>query len=141
MRLHLLQGIVLFHQNRRNEAYEKFVTAETELGSLKVDDTLVAAFVEMGYEPFEARLALRSCNGNIEQSINFIHERKEKIKESRKKSKKERQLNMKMSNENKDKEWVNPRSVCTLVEMGFERDVVVEALKRCNNDVPKAVSS
>ncbi|KAM7348693.1 NEDD8 ultimate buster 1 isoform 2-T2 [Cochliomyia hominivorax] len=139
MRLHLLQGVLLFHQNRRNEAYEKFVTAETELGSLKVDDNLVAALVEMGYEPFEARLALRSCSGDIERSINFIHERKEKLKETRMKSKKERQLNKKLSTKNDDKEWVNPRSVCTLMEMGFERDIVVEALKRCNNDVPKAL--
>lgn len=141
MRLHLLQGVVLFHQNRRNEAYEKFVTAETELGSLKVDDTLVVALVEMGYEPFEARLALRSCSGNVEQAINFIHERKEKLKESRKNSKKERQVHKNLASKNNDKDWVNPRSVCTLVEMGYERDVVVEALKRCKNDVPKAVST
>ncbi|XP_065364111.1 NEDD8 ultimate buster 1-like [Calliphora vicina] len=139
MRLHLLQGVVLFHQNRRNEAYEKFVTAETELGSLKVDDTLVVALVEMGYEPFEARLALRSCSGNVEQAINFIHERKEKLKESRKNSKKERQVHKNLASKNNDKDWVNPRSVCTLVEMGYERDVVVEALKRCKNDVPKAL--
>lgn len=141
MRLHLLQGVVLFHQNRRNEAYEKFAMAETELGALKVDESLVAVLVEMGYEPFEARLALRSSSGNVEQSINFIHERKEKLRESRKKSKKERELNEKLTTTNKGKDWVNPRSVCTLVEMGFERDIVVEALKRCNNDVPKAVSN
>lgn len=140
MRLHLLQGVLLFHQNRRNEAYEKFMTAETELESLKVDDTLVAALVEMGYEPFEARLALRSCSGNVEQSINFIHERKEKLKESRKNSRKERKLHEKLSTKNKDTDWVNPRSVCTLVEMGFERDVVVEALKCGKNDLAKAVS-
>ncbi|KAI8118923.1 NEDD8 ultimate buster 1 [Lucilia cuprina] len=140
MRLHLLQGVVLFHQNRRNEAYEKFAIAETELGSLKIDDSLVAALVEMGYEPFEARLALRSCSGNVEQAINFIYERKDKLKESRKNSKKERQIHKNLSTKiDNDKDWVNPRSVCTLMEMGFERDVVVEALKRCNNDVPKAL--
>lgn len=140
MRLHLLQGVVLFHQNRRNEAYEKLITAESELGALKVDESAVVALLEMGYEPFEARLGLRSSGGNMEQAINFIHERKDKLKEARKKSKQERKVNQKLAMENNDKDWVNPRSVCTLMEMGFAREVVVEALKRSKNDVPKAVS-
>ncbi|XP_075156008.1 NEDD8 ultimate buster 1 [Haematobia irritans] len=139
MRLHLLQGVVLFHQNRRNEAYDKLLTASTELEALKVDDTSVITLMEMGYEPHEARMGLRSCSGNIEQAINFIHERRSKLKEARLNSKKERKLNEKLSSTNEDKDWVNPRSVCTLMEMGFARDVVVEALKRTKNDVPNAL--
>lgn len=143
MRLHLLQGVVLFHQNRRNEAYEKLIVAGNELDALKVDDSLVVALMEMGYEPYEARLGLRACGGNLEQAINFIHERKAKLREARQNSKEERKLNAKLANENNGngKDWVNPRSVCTLMEMGYARDVVVEALKRSKNDVPKAVST
>ncbi|XP_061396692.1 NEDD8 ultimate buster 1 [Musca vetustissima] len=141
MRLHLLQGVVLFHQNRRNEAYEKLIVAESELDGLKVDDGSVVALMEMGYEPYEARLGLRACNGNLEQAINFIHDRKAKLREARQNSKEERKLNAKLAHENNGngKDWVNPRSVCTLMEMGYARDVVVEALKRTKNDVPKAL--
>uniref|UniRef100_A0A1I8NVK4 UBA domain-containing protein n=1 Tax=Stomoxys calcitrans TaxID=35570 RepID=A0A1I8NVK4_STOCA len=140
MRLHLLQGVVLFHQNRRNEAYDKLITAGTELEALKVDDGSVIALMEMGYEPHEARMGLRSCSGNLERAINFIHERRTKLKEARQNSKKERKLNENLTSSNKEeKDWVNPRSVCTLMEMGFARDVVVEALKRSKNDVPNAL--
>lgn len=140
MRLHLLQGVVLFHQNRRNEAYEKLITAGTELQALRVDDASLVALLEMGYEPHEARMGLRSCNGNLEQAITFIHERKNKLKAARQNSRQERKINEKLATENNGKDWVNPRSVCTLMEMGFARNVVVEALKRSKNDVPNAVS-
>lgn len=139
MRLHLLQGVVYFHQNCRDEAYERFETAHKELNELKVDDNLVTSLVEMGYEPFEARLALRACAGDIQRAVNFIHERREKLNEARKRSKKERNINKNLD-QKKDKNWVNPRSVCTLVEMGYARDLVVEALKQTKNDLPGSVS-
>lgn len=48
MRLHLLQGIVMFHQNRREEAQHLLERAEKELQSLKVDDVSLCALVELG---------------------------------------------------------------------------------------------
>ncbi|XP_053947894.1 NEDD8 ultimate buster 1-like [Anastrepha ludens] len=139
MRLHLLQGVVFFHQNRRDEAYERLELAAGELRELKVDDATVEALVEMGYEPFEARLGLRACRGNLEQAVNFIHEQREKKREARSRSHKERKLNSKLSRTNNDKDWVNPRSACTLIEMGFSHDLVVAALKHSKNDLQRAL--
>ncbi|XP_036318039.1 NEDD8 ultimate buster 1-like [Rhagoletis pomonella] len=139
MRLHLLQGVVFFHQNRRNEAYERLEVAAAELRELKVDDASVMTLVEMGYEPFEARLGLRACSGNLEQAITFIHERREKKSAARLRSQKERKLNAKLSSTSNDKDWVNPRSVCTLMEMGFQHDLVVAALKQSKNDLQQAL--
>ncbi|XP_014102311.1 NEDD8 ultimate buster 1 isoform X1 [Bactrocera oleae] len=139
MRLHLLQGVVLFHQNRRDEAYERLEIAGRELRELKVDDSAVEALVEMGYEPFEARLGLRACGGNLEQAVNFIHDRREKKRDARERSHKERKVSSKLSRKNSDKDWVNPRSVCTLMEMGFSHDLVVAALRKSNNDLQKAL--
>lgn len=48
MRLHLLQSIVLFHQNRRSEAQNTLVLAESELLLLKISDTSVTMLVDMG---------------------------------------------------------------------------------------------
>lgn len=48
MRLHLLQAIVLFHQNRRLEAQNVLLLAETELNQLKISDDSVMALVDMG---------------------------------------------------------------------------------------------
>ncbi|XP_055914257.1 NEDD8 ultimate buster 1 [Eupeodes corollae] len=144
MRLHLLQGVLLFHQNRRNEAYEKLDLAQSELKKLKVDDSSVEQLVEMGFDPVEARTGLRACKGDLSQAINFIYDRKNKIAEARKKSKKERKINEKLgesrnSGGTETESWVNPRSVCSLVEMGFEQELVVVALKMADNDLTKAL--
>lgn len=48
MRLHLLQAIVLFHQNRRSEAQNTLVLAESELLLLKISDASVTMLVDMG---------------------------------------------------------------------------------------------
>lgn len=48
LRLHLLQGIVLFHQNKRQEALKLFQKVESEMQHLKVDENKVLALVELG---------------------------------------------------------------------------------------------
>lgn len=48
MRLHLLQGVLEFHRNQRNEARRLINLAEMELCALKIDDASVNTLVEMG---------------------------------------------------------------------------------------------
>lgn len=48
MRLHLLQAIVSYHQNRRSEAQNLLMLAETELNQLKISDESVRVLVDMG---------------------------------------------------------------------------------------------
>ncbi|KAG8271982.1 hypothetical protein J6590_052014 [Homalodisca vitripennis] len=38
MRLHLMQGIVLFHLKKKNEAKQQFERVQSELSGLKLDD-------------------------------------------------------------------------------------------------------
>jgi len=138
MRLHVLQGVIHFHQNERDAAYLKFLQASEELRGLKVDETLLTTLMEMGYERPESLVALRCTKNNLEAAVNYIHEEREKIKENHRKSIKEREIgrNLKMK---KDKDWINPRSVVALMEMGYERDIVCEALRRTQNNVTAAV--
>ncbi|KAH8386634.1 hypothetical protein KR093_001610 [Drosophila rubida] len=140
MRLQLLQGVVLFHQNRRDAAYERFEAAAAVLSELKVNDEQLLLLVEMGYDVSDARLALRSSSGNVERAVQFIHQRKQQLSDARKQSKSERAMHRRYAQQAvKDKDWVNPRSICTLTEMGFDRRLAAEALKRADNDVPRAV--
>ncbi|BFG01733.1 NEDD8 ultimate buster 1 [Drosophila madeirensis] len=142
MRLKLLQGIVLFHQNRRDEAFEKFEAASTLLKELKVDEDKLLLLMEMGFDVAEARLALRSCSssgGNIDQAVQFIQERKKKLSDARKESTLERKVHRRGREDGTDADWVNPRSVCTLVEMGFDTKLASLALQRTKNDVTKAL--
>ncbi|KAH8344529.1 hypothetical protein KR084_005944 [Drosophila pseudotakahashii] len=142
MRLQLLQGVVMFHQNRRDEAFERFEAANILLRELKINGEQLALLVEMGFEAQEARLALRSCSGdsNIEAAVQFIQERRQQLKDARKQSKAERALQRRLMRSNaNDCDWVNPRSVCTLTEMGFESGLATAALKRSKNDLARAV--
>lgn len=139
MRLHLLQGVLLFHQNRRNEAYEKLLLAESELRNLKVDESTLEQLVEMGFDVTEARIGLRACKGDLTEAINFIQNRKTKLNEARKKSAKERKIDDSHKSESNSENWVNPKSVCSLVEMGFPQELVVVALKMTDNDLTKAL--
>ncbi|KAH8380854.1 hypothetical protein KR200_008434 [Drosophila serrata] len=145
MRLKLLQGVVLFHQNLRDEAFEHFEAASALLRELKVNEEELTMLVEMGFEVSEARLALRSSSsgggsgGNVQRAVQFIHERRQQLKDARNQSKSERSLNRRMSNVKDSGDWVNPRSVCTLTNMGYDRRLAALALKRSNNDIPQAV--
>ncbi|KAH8249913.1 hypothetical protein KR026_001480 [Drosophila bipectinata] len=139
MRLHLLQGVLLFHQNRRDEAYEKLEEASRALEELKVNDDQLSALLEMGFEESDARLALRSTAGNVDRAVEFIQERKEKLKAERRNSAPARKVNQQMREANAGRDWVDPRSVCRLMEMGFEGVLVVEALRRTQNDLEQSL--
>lgn len=144
MRLKLLQGVIFFHQNLRNQAFECFEAAKTLLNELKINNDQLALLVDMGFEPSEARMALRSCKGGtaVEQAVQFIHERRQQLKNARMKYKaSERAMERRLKRSNsKDCTWVNPRSVCSLADMGFESGLATIALQRSNNDILQAVS-
>ncbi|XP_016974421.1 NEDD8 ultimate buster 1 [Drosophila rhopaloa] len=139
MRLHLLQGVLYFHQNRRDESYERLEEAAKALDELKVNDDQLLTLVEMGYGESDARLALRSCAGNIDRAIQFIQDRREKVSEERRNSAPLRQVNQEMREANSGGDWVDPRSVCRLMEMGYERRLVVEALKKTKNNLDRSL--
>jgi len=139
MRLHLLQGVLFFHQNRRDEAYEKLDEAAKDLDELRVNEYQLTTLMEMGFGESDARLALRSCAGNVDRAIQFIQERMEKITEERKNSAQAKRVNLEMREANSGGEWVDPRSVCRLMEMGYERRLVVEALKRTENNLDRSL--
>ncbi|CAH0718889.1 unnamed protein product, partial [Brenthis ino] len=63
MRLYLLQGIVAYHQNKRAEAKMLLDKAEAELNCLRVDESSVAALMELGWSAAAARCGLRAARG------------------------------------------------------------------------------
>lgn len=86
MRLHLLQGIVYYHQNKREKAKTFLKRAENELKSLNVDDLSLTTLIEMGYTVTEARMGLRACDGDVQRSADFIMDTRKKRSESRKRT-------------------------------------------------------
>ncbi|KAH8304916.1 hypothetical protein KR018_004642 [Drosophila ironensis] len=139
MRLHLLQGVLLFHQNRRDEAYEKLEEAAKSLDELRVNEAHLTALVDMGFEKSDARLALRSCSGNVDRAIQFIQDRREKMEEHRRNSVAARRVNQELRDGNSGAQWIDPRSVCRLIELGYDRALVVEALRRTKNNLEQSM--
>lgn len=48
MRLHLLQAIVFYHQNKRQEARNLLLKVSSELSNLKVNEQSLQNLVELG---------------------------------------------------------------------------------------------
>ena len=48
LRLHLLQGIVAFHQNKLQLAKQLFAQVESEMDQLRVDDSKLSQMIEFG---------------------------------------------------------------------------------------------
>lgn len=142
MRLQLLQGVILFHQNRREEAYQRLQIAGNSLAELKVDADQLRMLVEMGFDQADARLALRSSNGNVEQAIQSIQERRQRLQDARLNTDLETEMNRRLAQlqvGNDEQEWVHPRSVCRLMELGYEQQLVMEALRRTENNLERSL--
>ncbi|XP_002056469.2 NEDD8 ultimate buster 1-like [Drosophila virilis] len=142
MRLQLLQGVILFHQNQRVEARARLEAAGTALAELKVNSEQLELLVEMGFDASAARLALRSSNGSVEQAVQFIQQRRQRLQAARANSDSERQLSRRLAQmqlDNDGRDWVHPRSVCRLMDLGYEQQLVVEALRRTENDLARSL--
>lgn len=164
MRMHLLQAILNFHQNQRNAAYELLSTADLEWQQLQVNEPLVESLIEMGnfiylffiinsvgiffifilnfsgFTKTEARTGLRACANNISEAISFVHGRRQQLENARKLSRAQRKAKHSLL-ETDNINWVNPRTLHTLSEMGFDKDLCALALKKTDNDINKAVTS
>lgn len=135
MRLHLMQGIVAYHKNRRDEARLKFNEVQMELQVLKIDEDSLKALVEIGFTENEARIALREAAGNLTDAVTRIYRKREERESARKTAKKER----KMAKKSRDNHWVNPKTLTTLTEMGYEEEAARIALRESGNDIDRAL--
>lgn len=138
LRLKLLQGILYFHLNRRQESSLFLSCAERELSELKVDEEKVTTLLQMGYNANESIIALRNTyNTSIDSAVNFILDRRSKFKEARKTGKKEAVVGEALNALGFD---VNPKSVCQLTEMGFNRELAALALQKSKGDLTEALN-
>lgn len=138
LRLKLLQGILYFHLNRRQESLLFLSYAERDLSELKVDEDKIAALLQMGYNTNESIIALRNTyNTSVDNAVNFILNRRSKFAESRRNGKKEAAVSEALKSLGFD---VNPKSVCQLTEMGFNRELSALALQKSKDDLTEAIN-
>ena len=140
MRMHLLQGIVAFHQGHKRRAVDLLVRADTELTSLDVSEDSLDEVVALGYSEKDARLALRAESGNVASAVKYAQNKREerqRIAEEEAERKRKRREYGKTVNGN----WVNLGYVSTLEKMGFPEMYCVAALRQTENDINAAVDA
>ncbi|CAB3237639.1 unnamed protein product [Arctia plantaginis] len=136
MRLHLLQGIVAYHQNKRAEAKMLLEKAENELNELRVDESAVLGLMELGWSRGAARAGLRA-QGCAERAHHYLAHRKaarDKARDAHRQERQRRLLGVCM-----DGSAVNQELVEGLVGMGYTRRLAATALRNSNNHVAEAV--
>ncbi|KAJ4443419.1 hypothetical protein ANN_05087 [Periplaneta americana] len=142
MRLHLLQAIVSFHQNKRQEASKLLERANMELSSLKVDDHSLSTLIELGYTPAEARLGLRAAHGDLSSAVEHINKRRTEKHEAKKKEEAENRLNQERRRLGRcadGVQWVEPNFHKMLMSMGYTSEIARSALQQSNNNVSLSV--
>ncbi|KAK4886374.1 hypothetical protein RN001_002645 [Aquatica leii] len=142
LRLSLLQGIVLFHQNKRQEAFRLLKKVEDELKILKVDENSIIALMELGYSAAEARLGLRATRGDVNLAANYINENREKRTESRRKAMAERIIHREQKKLGKcvdGNQYVNPTFLKMLIDMGYNKEAARIGLQKCNNVISDSI--
>ncbi|KAK6626348.1 hypothetical protein RUM43_006659 [Polyplax serrata] len=88
LRLHLSQSIVLYHNNKFDEAIQLQNGVEQELKYLDINNDQLAHLhlkqinVTFSHTPAEARLALRESQGNLNAEVHVIEMKRHKKKET-----------------------------------------------------------
>ncbi|XP_052243561.1 NEDD8 ultimate buster 1-like [Dreissena polymorpha] len=141
MKLHLLQGIVAFHQQRLEESARLLSRAEAELARLHIDEDKINTMMCLGYSEVESRLGLRSCDGNVANAVQHVMKRREEKAENARKRHKERKRNQiaKHLGKTANGQIVNVKTYETLIRMGYPKGAASEALRQANNDLNLAL--
>ncbi|CAG9859185.1 unnamed protein product [Phyllotreta striolata] len=142
MRLHLLQAIVLYHQNKRTEALNLFHKVEQEIKQLRVDENSIMTLVELGYTTKEATIGLRATRGDVNRAANYINENRNKRVEGRRKAEAEAILEKERKKLGlcvDGKQHVDPNFLKILVNMGYSKEAARLALKNTNNVISDSI--
>ncbi|KAK3932435.1 NEDD8 ultimate buster 1 [Frankliniella fusca] len=133
MRLHLLQAIVAFHLHKIDRARELLNKAAVELQMLKVNTDDITQLVALG-KSNEA--------GNLDAAVSKICEWQEERKQAREQNRKERakeRERKKLGKTADGSQYIEPECVSILCGMGYDRFLVISALKHSNNNMTQAV--
>nr|CAH0109059.1 unnamed protein product [Daphnia galeata] len=92
LRLHLLQGVVAFHQGKTLESVKLLNQAKEEIQKLTINDGDLTQLIGLGYSLSDARLSLRACRGDLNAACAYLQRREEEREERLKKEEEEEEL-------------------------------------------------
>ncbi|CAG0893533.1 unnamed protein product [Cyprideis torosa] len=134
MRLHLIQGILAFHQGRIDHCKILFQKTEEELRELNVDEAAMSQLLSMGYTVLESRLSLRATKNNITEAIAWIHARRQAKEETKEKERRLKKLGWTVRGNE-----VDESAYKSLRDMGYSHYEARMSLSVTDNHVAEAV--
>ncbi|OAE21604.1 hypothetical protein AXG93_939s1110 [Marchantia polymorpha subsp. ruderalis] len=141
VRLELLEGVVAYHSGRSEAARQSLTSAQQKFQQLQVSDEAVAQLANMGFTTKESRRALRMSGQDVQRAVEFLMEERrkksEKLEEDRRQRrerKEQKKYGKTMSGKAVDMTMLNE-----LASIGYDRQVVAEALRQSENSVQLAL--
>jgi len=128
--------VVEFYSKRIDSAKFYFGEAKSKLDGLQIDETALVTLCSMGFTTSEARIALRTNGGQIQKATDYAITKKEEKQQRRKEELRLQQAKreiVKLGKTNNGK-LVDTKILEDLMAMGFNKELVVEALRQTNND-------
>lgn len=139
VRLYLLQGVVAYHRGEFVDAASYLRLGEDALSQLLVTDEELTPLLAMGFSVRESRRALRAAHKDHERAVELVMKRREEL---RQREEEERALRrQRRLGKTSGGGWVDMAMLEQLCELGFEREMAVEALKQTNNDYGLSVEA
>jgi hypothetical protein len=142
-RLYLLQGIMQYHAGNSQFCKDNLMKASNIIQRLNIDETSMASLIGMGFTQREARYALRSHPQNVEAAAALILQKKEEKRlrrEEDERKEEERQQQIEFGKTSKG-HWVDFNLLQILnQQLGFEKRLVIEALKQTDNQQDEALT-
>eukprot|EP01084_Bolivina_argentea_P026908 50028_1 len=135
VRLNVLRALQSFYCNDLNSAHSHLLRAEMDMRKLQINDLDLVKLQSMGFHHLEARRGLRFSSGNVEQAINYIYNKrqdKEKKEREERKRLEERAIQRKYGH-TQNGQFIDLNVMKQLMQMGVEEEIVIEALRQCNN--------
>ncbi|KAL0488319.1 hypothetical protein AKO1_008794 [Acrasis kona] len=149
-RLHVLQAAVAHLTGQLEQSKILFEECNKEINRLIPNQSYKDALISMGFDRVESERTLRFTGNNLDRSISYMIEQRDKKALQKSESKKhheKRKQRYRMGKIKNNLELVNADAAIQLQEMfnneqeneAWTLAVMVEALRECNNNVEQAV--
>eukprot|EP01100_Stratorugosa_tubuloviscum_P014110 TRINITY_DN737_c1_g1_i1.p1 TRINITY_DN737_c1_g1~~TRINITY_DN737_c1_g1_i1.p1 ORF type:complete len:567 (-),score=272.30 TRINITY_DN737_c1_g1_i1:5-1705(-) len=139
-RLDLMEAIFSYHQQDYRKARSSLNIAKQRIQELIISEIELEPILLLGFTDSEGRIALRTCNKNIDAAVSFLLERKEqrakqKLDEEERQYKRKRQIGYGKTSSGS---LVEVDFVDQLLKLDFEERLIAEALRQTNNNIDDA---
>ncbi|KAG5851009.1 hypothetical protein ANANG_G00088470 [Anguilla anguilla] len=124
LRLYLLQSLLSYLDGKERQAAQTLTKVEELYHRLCLDPGKMTQLMSLGYTEQEARLGLRACQGNMDDAVLHISQRRMEKEEMKQREREKRRRRL--------------EAIDTLVQMGYSKKDAAKALNQTDGDMDRA---